>query len=87
MTYTLVFQCKEPGRFPEERAQDEPIILEKGEAVLIPDVSDHVTYQYEGRPTRFKVLSRHFAYSSQRCSVTIEVGNPTREHKALGLKE
>jgi hypothetical protein len=82
-----VFHYRDPGRFPEERSQDEPINLEQGEAVLIPEVGDHVTFQYEGQPTAFKVLSRHFAFSSNRCTMNIEVACPSSVQKALCLKE
>jgi hypothetical protein len=87
MTYNLLFEFKEPGRFPEERNQDEPIFLESGEAVVIPDVGDHVTYRYDGLPTDFKVLGRHFVYSGTRCTVNIEVAEPSKLKKALALKE
>jgi len=87
MTYDLLFEFNEPGQFPEERTQDDPISLKSGEAVVIPDVGDHVTYRYGGLPTDFKVLSRHFVYSGDRCTVNIEVGEPCKIRKALALKE
>lgn len=87
MTYNLVFQYKDHGRFPEERAQDEAIVLKAGEAVVIPAVGDHVTYVYDGLPTDFEVLARHFTYSGNECSVNIEVGAAAHFHKALSLKE
>ena len=87
MIYNLLFEFKEPGRFPEERTQDEPIVIESGEAAVIPAVGDHVTYQYDGLPTEFKVVSRHFAYSGGQCTVNIEVTEPARFRKALSLKE
>ncbi len=87
MTYNLLFEFKEPGRFPEERTQDVPIFLENGEAAAIPGVGDHVTYQYDGLPTNFKVLSRHFVYSGTGCTVNIEVAEPSKLRKALALKE
>jgi hypothetical protein len=86
MTYNLVFQYKDHGRFPEERTQDAPIVLKAGE-VVIPDVGDHVTYAYDGLPTDFEVLARHFTYSGNECSVNIEVGAASHLHKALSLKE
>lgn len=87
MTYNLVFQYKDHGRFPEERPQDESIVLEAGEAVVIPAVGDRDTYLYDGLPTDFEVLSRHFNYSGNTCTVNIEVGAALRLHKALSLKE
>jgi hypothetical protein len=87
MTYELLFEFREPGQFPEERTQDDPIVLEHDEAVAIPTVGDHVTYKYGGLPTDFKVLSRHFVYSHDRCTVNIEVGEASKLRKALALKE
>jgi len=87
MTYNLVFQYKEAGRFPEEHAQDEPIVLEQSEVVGIPAVGDYVTFTYDGLPTDFQVLSRHFAYSGDNCTVNVEVGAALHLHKALSLKE
>lgn len=87
MTYSVVFQFREPGQFPEERPQDEPIVLEKGESVPIPNVGDQVTYLYAGRPTAFRVVSRHFAYSGGTCTIKIEVASASAKQKALNLKE
>jgi hypothetical protein len=87
MTYDLLFEFREPGQFPEERTQDDPITLESGEAVVIPAVGDQVTYKYGGLPTDFKVLSRHFVYLRDRCTVNIEVGERSKHRKALALKE
>ncbi len=87
MTYNLLFEFKEPGRVPEERAQDEPIVLGNGEAVVIPSVGDHVTYLYDGLPTEFKVVSRRFAYGGGNCTVNIGVAEPVHFRKALSLKE
>jgi len=87
MKYSVVFRHREHGRVPEERCQDQPIVLESGEPALIPDVGDEVTCQFEGRPTTFKVLSRHFTYLEHNCAVDIQVSQPSTEHKPLGLKE
>jgi hypothetical protein len=86
MKYSLMFRHREPGRVPEERCQDQPIVLE-GEFALIPDVGDEVTCQFEGRATTFKVLSRHFTYVDRSCAVDIQVSQPSTEPKPLGLKE
>ena len=86
MTYNLIFRYKEAGRYPEESAQDEPLVLEEGEMLAIPMVGDHVTYKYDGLPTDFQVLSRHFIYSGHKCTVEIEVGAPAYQ-KSLCLKE
>jgi len=86
MTYNLIFQYKEPGRLPEEHAQDEPIVLEEGEMLAIPAVGDRVTYLYDGLPTQFEVLSRHFTYAGHKCTVAIEVGAAAHQ-KSLCLKE
>jgi len=87
MKYSVVFRHREHGRVPEERCQDQPIVLESGEPALIPDVGDEVTCQFEGRPTTFKVLSRHFTYVDRSCAVDIQVSQPSTEPKPLGLKE
>ncbi|MGD0697474.1 MAG: hypothetical protein ABSB82_21850 [Terriglobia bacterium] len=87
MRYILVFKYREPGRFPEECSQDEPIVLEEGEALAIPAVGDHVTCEFDGVPTDFEVVSRHFTYAGKKCSVDIEVGAAAHVHKALSLKE
>jgi hypothetical protein len=86
MTYNVLFRYKEHGKVPEERIQDDPLVLGKGESVLIPDVGDHVTYRYAGQATAFEVLSRHFSYFDHQCTVNIEVGHPSVQPN-LGLKE
>jgi hypothetical protein len=86
MTYNLVFRYKEHGRVPEERAQDEPLVLGEGESALIPESGDHVTYRYEGQPTAFEVLARHFSYFDHHCTVNIDVGHPS-VHSPLNPKE
>ncbi|HEV2348957.1 MAG TPA: hypothetical protein VG028_03825 [Terriglobia bacterium] len=83
----MLFQFKEPGRFPEECTQDEPTFFDNGEAVVIPAVGGHVTHRYGGLPTDFKVVSRHFVYSGTGCTVNLEVGEPSKLRKALSLKE
>jgi len=87
MIYHLIFQYKEPGRFPEECGQDDPIVLEEGEALVIPTVGDRVSYKYDGLLTDFEVLSRHFTYAGHKCTVTIEVGAASHLQKSLSLKE
>jgi hypothetical protein len=86
MKYDVLFRFREPGQFPEERTLNEPIVLEKGEAALIPDVGDQVTYPYGGHPTDFNVLSRRFAYHEHHCTVNIEVGHP-HAHAVLSPTE
>ena len=85
MTYNVVFRCKEHGKVPEERVQDDPLLLGEDESVLIPEVGDEVSYSY-GQPTAFKVLGRHFNYFDHRCTVNLEVGHPSVQ-SPLCLKE
>ncbi|HUI43322.1 MAG TPA: hypothetical protein VL523_15265 [Terriglobia bacterium] len=87
MRYSVVVRYRDEGHFPGKRTLDERVYLKDGEPVLIPDVGDHVTYQYEGRPTAFKVLSRDFAYSDDSCKVSLEVGGPPGGQGPLSLKE
>jgi hypothetical protein len=87
MIYKLMFRYREPGHFPEEQTQDEPIVVEEQEAALIPEVGDHVSCQYGGLPATFEVLKRHFVYYRNTCTVNIEVVGSSNGHKALNLKE
>jgi hypothetical protein len=86
MTYNVIFRYKEHGKVPEERTQDDPLVLGEGESALIPQTGDHVTYKYGGQATGFEVLSRHFTYFDHRCTVNIEVGRPSMQ-SPLCLKE
>ena len=54
---------------------------------MIPATGDHVTCEFDGFSTDFEVLSRHFTYAGQDCTVEIGVGSVARLHKALSLKE
>ena len=86
MRYDVLFRFHEAGRFPEDRTLNEPIVLEKGETALIPDVGDQVTCACGGHPTDFDVLSRRFAYHDHHCTVNIEVGHP-HAHAVLSPTE
>lgn len=87
MRYTVVIHYQDEGHFPGTRTLDERVYEKVGEAILIPDVGDHVTYEYEGRPASFKVLSRDFAYSNDSCKISLRLGGPPTMQKPLGLKE
>jgi len=86
MTYNVVFNYREHGRVPEERTQDDPLVLGEGESALVPATGDRVTYRYAGQPADFEVLNRRFTYYDHRCTVNIEVGHP-RVQSPLCLKE
>lgn len=87
MKYTVVVRYQDEGHFPGTRTLDERVYERDGEPILIPDVGDHVTYEYEGRPAGFKVLSRDFAYFNDSCKVSLHVGGPPSMQKPLSLKE
>lgn len=87
MRYTVVVRYQNEGCSPRTRTLDEHLYQKEGEPIMIPDVGDHVTYEYEGRPAAFKVLSRDFAYSNDSCKVSLEVGGPPSTQEPLGLKE
>jgi len=86
MRYDVLFRFREPGQFPEEHTLNEPIVLEKGESALIPDVGDQVTCPYSGHVTDFNVLSRRFSYHDHHCTVHIEVGHP-HNHTVMSTAE
>ena len=86
MRYTVVVRFRDEGQCPGERTLDERNLLQN-DPVVIPDVGDHVTYQYGGKLAAFKVLSRDFVYVDDACRVSLEVGGPPTAQQPLGLKE
>lgn len=87
MTYKIEFQYKssENSR-PEDVIQDEEIKFDSGQFIPVPNVGDSVAYGYNGQLENFKVLSRHFVYHHNWCSVTIVVTDISDEDMAPRLK-
>ena len=86
--YKIEFQYKSPkSSRPEEKPQDEPIELEEGEFVPIPNVGDSVGYLYGGKKQDFKVVSRHFTYKRNSCCIHIVVTDISSEEMLSRLKE
>ena len=88
MKCKIEFQYKSSNSTrPQEEAQDEPIELEEGEFVPIPNVGDSVGYLYGGKKRDFKVVSRHFTYKRNSCCIHIAVTDISREEMLARLKE
>ena len=86
--YKIEFQYKSPkSSRPQEEPQDEPIELEEGEFVPIPDVGDSVGYLLGGKKRDFKVVSRHFTYKRNSCCIHIIVTDISTEEMLARLKE
>jgi hypothetical protein len=85
--YKVEFQYKAPGSSrPEDVIQDEEIKFDTGQFLPLPNVGDSVAYNYGGQHRAFKVISRHFAYLSNWCIVTIIVTDISDEEMASRLK-
>jgi hypothetical protein len=86
--YKIEFQYKSSNSTrPQEEPQDEPIELEEGEFVPIPNVGDSVGYLYGGKKQDFKVISRHFTYKRNSCCIHVVVTDISREEMLARLKE
>lgn len=87
MKYKIEFQYKAPGSSrPEDAVQDEEIKFDGGQFIPIPSIGDSVAYNSGGQHTAFKVISRHFAYLSDWCAVTIVVTDISNDEMASRLK-
>ena len=91
MNYRIEFQYKahdEARPFDESASHIEMPLLEQGEFMPIPAPGDSVSLLCEpGKIKAFKVLTRHFSYSSENfCFVNIVVGDIANEEIAAHLK-
>ena len=74
MRYTIEFQYKPESKdHPYDHIQDEPIIVEDGQFMPIPNVGDSVVFRENGEMVTRKVLTRHFIYQSDWCGVNLVV--------------
>jgi hypothetical protein len=74
MRYTIEFQYKPESKdHPYGHIQDEPIVIEDGKYIPIPDVGDSVVFTEYGQPVTRKVVTRHFIYQSDWCGVNLVV--------------
>ncbi len=76
MIYNIVFQYKPLGSAkPDLVSQDEELIFAKAEAPFMPNVGDSVTYTIDGEQVSRIVLSRHFIYDKDACTIHMIVGD------------
>jgi hypothetical protein len=88
MRYKIEFQYK-PKNSPRplEFVQELPIESDEGYLVPTPSVGDSVVIDLEGRPKAYKVLTRHFYYTRDFCTVIIAVADLGPEELAERIKE
>ena len=87
MKYKIEFQYKgSEDKRPDEVVQDADLKFEHGEFYPIPVVGDSVEYQQDGNTITGKVVSRHFAYLSNWCCITIVVTDISDDEMASRIK-
>jgi hypothetical protein len=74
MQYKIEFQYK-PKRSPRplDFIQEVPIESDAGYDVPTPSMGDSVVIDLEGKAKAYKVLTRHFHYTRDFCTVSIAV--------------
>jgi hypothetical protein len=87
MQYKLSFQykSKDSDRPRDEQLQDEEIIL--SEPLWIPNVGDSISCSCEDERKAFKVLTRHFSYSTENIIVNIVVTDIDSEEMSSRINE
>lgn len=87
MQYKLGFQykSKDSDRPRDEELQDEEIIL--NEPLWIPSVGDSISCMSGDERKTFKVLTRHFSYSTENIIVNIVVTDIDSSEMASRINE
>jgi len=88
MTYKIEFQYKPAGHArPLDVVQEVHIGSDAGAFIPIPNVGDSVDCHLEEKNKAYKVLTRHFSYLDDFCSVNIVVTDMASDEMATRLKE
>jgi hypothetical protein len=74
MRYKIAFQYK-PTNNPRlvDFVQEVPIESDEESYVSTPSVGDSIVIDLEGKPKAYKVLTRHFHYTRDFCTLNIAV--------------
>ena len=88
MKYKIEFQYK-PKNSPRplDFLQEVPIESDEGYYVPTPSVGDSVVIDLEGKPKAYKVLTRHFYYTHDFCTVIVAVTDLDPKKLADRIKE
>jgi hypothetical protein len=90
MKYKIEFQYK-PKNSPRplDFLQEVPIESDEGEGYYVPtpSVGDSVVIDLEGKPKAYKVLTRHFYYTRDFCTVSVAVTDLDPKELADRIKE
>jgi hypothetical protein len=88
MKYKIEFQYK-PKNSPRplDSIQEVPIESDGGYYVPTPSMGDSVVIDLEGKPKAYKVLTRHFHYTYDFCTVSIVVTDLDPKQLAERIKE
>jgi hypothetical protein len=88
MRYKIEFQYKPKNDpRPVDFAQELPIESKEGDYVPTPSVGDSVVIDIEGKPKPCKVLTRHFHYTRDFCTLRITVTDLDATELADRIKE
>ena len=88
MNYKIEFQYKPKNSSrPLDVIQEVPIESDEGYYVPTPSVGDSVIIDLEGKPKAYKVLTRHFYYTRDFCTVNIAVTDLDPNEMAARIKE
>jgi hypothetical protein len=88
MRYKIEFQYKPKNNpRPVDFVQEVPIESDEGYYVPTPSVGDSVVIDIEGKPKPYKVLTRHFHYTSDFCTLHIAVTDLDPAELADRIKE
>jgi hypothetical protein len=88
MKYKIEFQYKaKKSPRPLDFIQEVPMESDAGYYVPTPSVGDSVVIDLEGKPKAYKVLTRHFHYTRDFCTVSIAVTDLDPKQLAERIKE
>ena len=88
MKYKIEFHYKPKNSpRPTDFVQDVPIESDEGYFVPTPSVGDSVVIDLEGKAKAYKVLTRHFYYTRDFCTVNLAVTDLSPKELAGRTKE
>lgn len=88
MRYKIAFQYKPRNNpRPMDLVQEVPIESDEGFYVPTPSVGDSVVIDLEGKPKAYKVLTRHFHYTRDYCTLNIAITDLDSMELASRIKE
>jgi hypothetical protein len=88
MRYKIAFLYKPRNNpRPMDFVQEVPIESDEGFYVPTPSVGDSVVIDLEGKPKAYKVLTRHFHYTRDFCTLNIALTDLDSMELASRIKE